>query len=107
MKRQLLAVAAVVTVAAGGLVAVPEKHLVNLQPDGGSACVIPDCRTLLGRGDWDDSQEVDCRFVGPYSQDGGPVWRGCSVGAAEYAVGSECLPSACSVTAGVDPTELR
>lgn len=69
--------------------------------DGG--CVIPDCRTLGGRGPWDDAAEVDCRFVGPYSADGGPRWRGCAVGRAEYAVGTACLPSACELPAGVDP----
>lgn len=103
MRRRLLAVAAVVTAAAGGFVATPEKHLRIEATDGG--CVIPDCRTYLGRGAWDDNHtEVDCHFVGPYSQDGGPVWRGCSVGAAQYAVGSECLPVQCSVIAGEDPT---
>lgn len=105
MKRQLLAVVAVVTAAAGGFVATPEKHL-RIEATG-TDCVIPDCRTFLGRGAWDDSTEADCRFVGPYSQDGGPVWRGCSVGAAQYAVGSECLPVQCSVIAGEDPTQYR
>lgn len=68
------------------------------------ACVIPDCRTLLGRGAWVE-HEVDCHAVGPYSQDGGPVWRGCVVMPREYTTGAACLPARCSVVAGEDPLE--
>ena len=93
-----------VAATAGGFAATPERHL-RIEASG-AACVIPDCRTFLGRGDWDEAHgEVDCHFGGPYSQDGGPVWRGCVVGPAEFAVGDECLPVRCSVTAGQNPTE--
>lgn len=45
--------------------------------------VMPDCGP--------DESPVDCRFGGPYSRDGGPVWRGCNVGRAEYAMGTQCV----------------
>lgn len=73
-----------------------------------TGCVIPDCRSLLGHGAWDDAHgPVDCMAVGPYSPDGGPVWRGCSVLRAEYATGTACLRARCSVVAGEDPVEER
>lgn len=74
--------------------------------DAGTECVIPDCRGFLGRGAWDEAHApVDCMAVGPYSPDGGPVWRGCVVMRAEYAVGTACLPARCSVIAGENPVQ--
>lgn len=54
--------------------------------------VMPDCA--------DDKTEVDCRFGGPYSPDGGPIWRGCNVGLAEHAVGSACIAASPRIAAG-------
>lgn len=55
-----------------------------------SPCVIPDCSTAEG---WDDNHEpVDCIFQYPGEQ---KRWRGCTVGAAKYALGAACLPTAC------------
>ena len=106
MKRALVVAGLVTAAAVGGNAAFPEKHLAHLD---GAGCVIPDCRTLLGRGEWDDAAEVDCLATGPLGlPDGGPRWRGCNVMPASLAVGGECLPVTCEpVTAGVNPTELR
>jgi hypothetical protein len=72
--------------------------------DGGTGCVIPDCRDRLLPSGWDEQHApVDCLAVGPYAMGGPPRWRGCAVMAAEYAVGTECLQARCSVTAGDDP----
>ena len=84
----------------------PEAHY-RISVDAGE-CVIPDCRTYLGRGPWDDRHApVDCLATGPYAGgvDGG-VWRGCTVFLAEYATGTACLPARCSVVAGEDPLEV-
>lgn len=91
-------------------------------PDGGSVvwtitgthervriappCRIPNCWTLRDGG-WDDSAVVDCRATGPSGlPDGGPRWAGCNVLPAGHAVGAECVPVACSVWAGDEPTEV-
>jgi hypothetical protein len=106
-----IAVLGAVSLTAGVMVAQPEKRLVNLEvQDGGQkVCVIPDCRTLFGRGAWDETQEVDCRATGVLGlPDGGPRWRGCVVTPAELSVGSSCLHVSCdAVPMGLDPTELR
>jgi len=81
----------------------PTEFLVT-STDGGTGCVIPDCHSWLLLSGWDEQHApVDCLAGGPYAMGGPPRWRGCSVMAAEYAVGSECLPARCSVTAGDDP----
>jgi hypothetical protein len=71
-------------------------------------CVIPDCWTLPDGG-WNDDAVVDCRGTGPFgTMDGGPRWRGCNVGRAEFSVGTACIPSECGVVAGDDaPSVLR
>lgn len=68
-----------------------------------SPCMIPNC--WLPDGGWDDATPVDCKFGGPYSSGGPARWRGCNVGAAEYASGTQCLPVECSVVAGDVPQE--
>lgn len=68
-----------------------------------SPCMIPNC--WLADGGWDDATQVDCKFGGPYAGGGAPRWRGCNVGAAEYASGTQCLPVECSVVAGDVPQE--
>lgn len=68
-----------------------------------SPCMIPNC--WLPDGGWDDETPVDCKFGGPYSSGGPARWRGCNVGAAEYASGTQCLPVECSVVAGDVPQE--
>jgi len=69
-------------------------------PDGGkfdvllteAPCVIPQ-RSADGGED-----EVDCQCQdGP---DAGHRWRGCNVCPREWSRGAQCIPSACSVTAG-------
>jgi len=111
MKARTIAVLGVLSLAAGAIVAQPEKRLVNLEAqDGGQKdCVIPDCRTLFGRGAWDETREVDCRATGVLGlPDGGPRWRGCVVMPVEVSEGSSCLPVSCdAVPMGLDPTELR
>lgn len=108
MKRALPVVALVL---AAGTVATLDANrpplALRFAADAGTECVVPDCRTLLGRGQWDDRHEpVDCLAGGPYAPpDAGPVWRGCTVFRAEFAVGSRCLPSRCEITAGEDPLE--
>lgn len=66
-------------------------------------CHLPNCYTGPD-GAWDDNAVVDCQFWGPYSRDGGPQWRGCNVGQAQYSTGNACLPVSCSVVAG-DPLD--
>jgi hypothetical protein len=106
MRRALIAVAAVVGVAAGTYVETRPRAFLVTSTDGGTGCAIPDCRSSLHVDGWDERHApVDCLAGGPYSRGGPPVWRGCSVFAAEFAVGSECLPSRCSVVAGEDPLE--
>lgn len=109
MKR-LASVLAAVSLAAAGtgtyLDANRPAPRILVALDAGTECVIPDCRTLLGRGAWDEAHApVDCMAVGPYSPDGGPVWRGCVVFRAEYATGNQCLPSRCGVVAGENPMQ--
>ena len=112
MNPKNLALAATLTLGAvGGTVATldanrPEPHY-RISLDAGE-CVIPDCRTYLGRGAWDDRHApVDCLATGPYAGDvDGGVWRGCTVFRAEYATGTACLPARCSVVAGEDPLEV-
>lgn len=110
MNRALIAAAALTVVTTTGAVVDANRPplALRLAADAGTECVIPDCRTLLGRGPWDPQHEpVDCLAGGPYAPpDAGPVWRGCSVLRAEFAVGSRCLPSRCEVTAGEDPLEV-
>lgn len=108
MKRALSAAAALAL--ASTTVAVVDRMrpplTLRLAADAGTECVVPDCRTLLGRGAWDPQHEpVDCLAGGPYAGGGVPAWRGCTVFRAEYAVGTRCLPSRCAVTAGEDPLE--
>jgi len=70
-----------------------------------SPCMIPNCWTAADGG-WDDNAVVDCRFLGPWTEsDGGAHWRGCNTGPAQYAVGSQCVPTECSIVAGDDPTQ--
>lgn len=54
--------------------------------------VMPDCGPTRA--------PVDCLFGGPYSRDGGPRWRGCNVGRAEFAVGTQCVAAPGEVWAG-------
>lgn len=70
-------------------------------------CVIPDCS--LPDGGWNDNgPEVDCRGTGPFgTQDGGPRWRGCNVGAAQFMTGAACIPVECSVVSGDGIDVLR
>lgn len=112
MTPRQFATAVAVTVSAAGTATVagldanrPESHaLVTRDAGAMSECVIPDCRRVTGRLGWDPSHEaVDCLAVGPYSQTGRPVWRGCSVLRREYSTGSQCLPAKCAVIAGEDP----
>jgi len=64
-------------------------------------CALPLC--LGTDGGWDDSAVVDCMAGGPYgNQDGSPRWRGCNVVPSQYASGTACVPSECSVVAGDD-----
>lgn len=111
MNPKTLTAAAVLSVATAGTGAYLDANrpplALRISVDAGAECVIPDCRTLLGRGAFDPAHEpVDCLATGPYAMgaDGG-VWRGCSVFRAEYATGTACLPSRCSVVAGEDPLE--
>lgn len=68
-------------------------------------CRIPNC--WLADGGWDDEAVVDCRATGTHGlPDGGPRWNGCNVIPASVAVGAACVPVACSVWAGDDPTEV-
>jgi hypothetical protein len=101
--RTLAASAAIALGAATGYVETrPTQFLVTA--DAGTECVIPDCRNRLLPSGWDEQHApVDCLAGGPYSAGGPPRWRGCSVMAAEFAVGAECLPARCSVVAGEDP----
>lgn len=104
-----LASLAVAAVGTGAALDANRPHLaLRIALDAGTECVIPDCRTLLGRGAWDDQHApVDCLAGGPYApSDAGPVWRGCTVFRSEYAVGAACLPARCSVVAGEDPLEV-
>lgn len=111
MNRHLAAALASLSVAAIGTGAALDSNrpplTLRIALDAGTECVIPDCRTLLGRGAWDDQHApVDCLAGGPYAPpDAGPVWRGCTVFRGEYAVGAACLPARCSVVAGENPTE--
>ena len=104
----LVAAAALAAVGAVGVsVAVPAKHLATeARSDGG--CVVPDCRTTLGRGAWDSAHEpVDCLASsgpGPTGAQLPARWAGCNVMRAEKATGSACIPVACDVPAGEDPT---
>lgn len=64
-------------------------------------CAVPDVRQPDGG--WCEDCVVDCRFNGPYGNaDGGARWRGVNVLPARYAVGTQCLPVACTVFAGDD-----
>ena len=110
MNRTLIAAAALTIIATTGAIVDANRPPLRLRlaVDAGTECVVPDCRTLLGRGPWDDGHKpVDCLAGGPYAlPDGRPVWRGCSIIRAEFAVGSSCLPARCSVVAGEDPLEV-
>lgn len=69
-------------------------------------CLMPNCYTGPN-GEWDDNAVVACRGVGPLGlPDGGPRWRGCNVGPAQYMTGPACLPVSCSVVAGDPPDWL-
>lgn len=71
-----------------------------------SPCMIPLC--IASDGGWDSDlgeaghgAVVDCRFSGPYgTADGGPRWRGCNTGPAQYASGTACVPVECNVVGG-------
>lgn len=75
-------------------------------------CVLPAC--VLPDGGWDDNAgEVghmpapDCRATGARgTADGGPRWWGCNVMPAEVAVGTQCLPTECSIILGDDPPDV-
>jgi len=106
MNTKTIAGSIALTLAAAGAGYVETRPTVFLvtSTDGGSGCVIPDCRSRLLPSGWDEQHApVDCLAGGPYAMGGPPRRRGCSVFAAEYAVGSECLPARCSVVAGADP----
>lgn len=110
MNSKTAAILAAITTASVGTVAALDANrpALNLRVaiDAG-ACVIPDCRTLLGRGAWDPQHApVDCLAVGPFMVADAGVWRGCSVLPAEYAAGSACLPARCAVVSGEDPLEV-
>ena len=106
MTPRTITAAIAVTLASAGTAYVetrPTQFLVT-STDAGTGCVIPDCRNRLLPTGWEEQHApVDCLASGPYSMGGPPRWRGCSVFAAEYAVGSQCLPARCSVVAGEDP----
>lgn len=73
-----------------------------LQP---APCMLPDVWKNSPDGGWVEVGEVDCKGIGPYGlEDGGPRWRGYNVTPREYAVGADCLPSACVIVSG-DPIE--
>lgn len=111
MNPKTIAASIAVTLAsAGTYVGTRPTEFLVTAVDGGAptGCVIPDCRSRLLPSGWDEQHApVDCLAGGPYSQGGPPRWRGCSVMAAEYAVGAECLPALCSVVAGEDPLSPR
>jgi hypothetical protein len=109
---KVLAAIAALSVASVGVVEGLDQNRPELRlrvaADAGldSACVIPDCRTFLGRGAWDDKHApVDCTVTDPFT-DGGTRWAGCNVTRAELAHGAACLPSRCTVIAGEDPLEV-
>lgn len=110
MKR-LAPILAAVSIAGVGTVTALDANrpqlALRIALDAGTECVIPDCRTLLGRGAWDEQHApVDCLAGGPYAPpDAGPVWRGCTAFRAAHAVGFACLPVRCSVVAGENPLE--
>jgi hypothetical protein len=58
-------------------------------------CALPRCRNDAG--DWDESVEPDCRLR---LDDGGTRWNGCNVIPRAKAVGTECMPSSCTVVSG-------
>jgi len=71
-----------------------------------SPCMVPNCWVGDG-GTWQDDAVVDCRWPKP-NTDGtsGPLtWRGCNVGPAATAVGTQCVPTECSVIAGDFPPD--
>jgi len=107
MTPRTITAAVALTIAAAngvGYVATRPTTFLVTSTDGGTGCVIPDCRNRLLPTGWDEQHApVDCLATGPYAQGGSPRWRGCSVMAAEYAVGAECLQARCSVVAGQDP----
>jgi hypothetical protein len=106
--KSITAALAVTLASAGAYVGTRPTTFLVTSTDGGTGCVIPDCRSRLLPSGWDpDHAPVDCLATGPYSSGGPPRWRGCSVMAAEYAVGSECLPAHCTVVAGDDPLSPR
>lgn len=73
-----------------------------LQP---APCMLPDVWKNSPDGGWVEVGEVDCKGIGPYGlEDGGPRWRGYNTTPREYAVGADCLPSACVIVSG-DPVE--
>lgn len=68
-------------------------------------CMLPDPFKFSPDGGWYEGTPVDCKGIGPYGEsDGGPRWRGFNVTPREYAVGADCLPSACVIVSG-DPLE--
>lgn len=88
---------------AGSLFANPVCNTLNRVWAENPPCVIPNCWTLPDGG-WKDDAVVDCRATGPWGlEDGGPRWSGCNV--LHQAVGTACLPSACSVVAGDNPPD--
>ena len=71
-------------------------------------CAIPNCWVGDG-GTWDDNAVVDCqKMEEPFG--GGPKqsrWAGCNViNPGADAVGTQCVPSACTVSAGDPPDWL-
>lgn len=69
-----------------------------------SACMMPNC--WIGPDNaWVDDAVVDCKAGGPWAVDNQPTWRGCNRIPGEYAVGTQCVPVACSVNAGDNPPD--
>lgn len=69
-----------------------------------SPCMIPNC--WLADGGWDATAVVDCNWIGMYQRGSPtPVYRGCTSGEAQYAIGTACLPVECNVVAGDVPQD--
>ena len=82
MNTKTIAGSIALTLAAAGAGYVETRPTVFLvtSTDGGSGCVIPDCRSRLLPSGWDEQHApVDCLAGGPYAMGGPPRWRGCSV----------------------------
>lgn len=76
-------------------------------------CVLPAC-WVAPDGGWDSKAgrpghpaAPNCKATGARGlPDGGPRWWGCNVMPAEVAVGTQCVPTECSVLAGDDPPDV-